>query len=334
MFSLDAPLYLLLLAAVPPLMYMRHFWKRRGSVVSFPAGVWKGPLFRAQLQWMQVLRTTGFVLFWAGVVLLILAVTGPVIIKRNRIYLNRGIDIMLVLDQSPSMSAKDFAPGNRFETAKIVIRDFIKRREHDPIGLVGFGKEAALRVPPTTNYATVLDTIDELAIMELGDGTAIGMGLAVAILHLESSTAEKRVIILVTDGENNAGEVPPQTAAAIAQAKGIRVYTVGVGTKGKVPLEFTDPNTGKHYRGVFESGFDEELLREIAQNTSGRYFPAGNSSSLASIFQAIDARETKKKISKIEVVHEPRHRLFITLGILCIGAEFIIRRVLLREVLP
>jgi Ca-activated chloride channel family protein len=283
---------------------------------------------------MRVVRTAGFVLFWAGVVVLIVALTGPVIIKRNRIYLNRGIDIMLVLDQSPSMSAQDFAPDNRFETARAVIRDFINGREHDPIGLVGFGKEAALRAPPTTNYDIVLDTLDDLNIMELGDGTAIGMGLAVAILHLESSTAEERVIILITDGENNAGEVPPQTAAAIAESKGIRVYTVGVGTKGKVPLEFTDPNTGKLYRGVFESGFDEELLRQIAQNTSGRYFPAGNSSSLASIFQAIDARETKQKISKIEVVHEPRHRLFITLGIICIGAEFLIRRVLLREVLP
>jgi Ca-activated chloride channel family protein len=254
-------------------------------------------------------------------------------VSRERVYLNRGIDMMLVLDESPSMAAQDFAPVNRFETARETIRRFVERRENDPIGLVSFGREAALRVPPTTDYEKLGAVLEELRIMELGDGTAIGMGLALGALHLRSSDAPEKVMILLTDGKNNAGEVPAETAAQVATELGIRIYTIGIGSETQAPIEFTDPETGQVYRGTFEGGFDEGLLREVAQLSGGAYFYAGTSGTLESVFEAIDSIETTEKRVRIEVSTEPRHRILIIFALGALLVDFFIRKLVLREVL-
>jgi len=334
MWILERPLYLLFLSLVPVGIYFRHFWKQRGGTITFSFSIWKGERFKETGKGIKFFFIFSFVLFWAGIVICIISLGGPAFYEQERIYLSRGIDIMIVLDESPSMAALDFKPANRFDSAKTVIRSFIAGREHDPIGLVSFGKEAALRVPPTLDYKEVLSRLDNLSLMDLGDGTAIGMGIAVACLHLKQSTAESKVIILLTDGEDNAGEIPPETSMEIAREMGIRIYTIGIGKKGEVPLEFTNPETGKTYKGVFLSGFDEDLLKMIAYGTGGEYFSALSQNSLDSIFSIIDAMETFGQKVKITTRTIPKHRVFIFWGFILILADFFIRKVLLREVLP
>jgi Ca-activated chloride channel family protein len=327
------PIFLALLALVPIGVYFRHFWKRRGGNISFPFHVWGGSGFNPQFRGLRLFRALGILAFWVGATALIVATARPATVERQRVFLTRGIDIMIVLDESPSMAAQDFAPVNRFETAREVIREFVNRRENDPVGLVSFGQEAALRVPPTTHYEEVLRALDGLQIMSLGDGTAIGMGLALASLHLSSSSASEKVVILLTDGENNAGEIFPETAATVAEQLGIRIYAIGIGNTEETRLEFTDPTTGQTFRGTFQGGFDEELLQSVAQTSGGAYFYAGTSGTLASVFDAIDSIETVEKRVRIDVRTTAHHRPFILFGLAAIGLDVVIRKWLLREVL-
>ncbi len=282
---------------------------------------------------MRLLLFLAAVSFWTGVGCIILALAGPGEIERERLYLNRGLDIMIVLDESPSMSAQDFQPDNRFETAKSVIKGFVSQRENDAIGLVSFSREAALRVPPTFDRTAFLERLASLQIMSLGDGTAIGMGIAVAALHLEKSTANQGIIVLLTDGENNAGEIQPESAVEIAANLGIRIYVIGIGTQGEFPIEYTDPKTGILKKGMFNSRFNEQLLAEMAESAGGRYFSAKSPGALTSIFRTIDTIETGEKRSKIRIRTISKYPIFVIIGLCCILFEFLIRKGLYREVL-
>lgn len=282
---------------------------------------------------MKLLLIIASVSFWIGLVFLIIALSSPALAIREKVFLNRGIDVMIVLDESPSMSAQDFQPENRFETAKRVITEFVQNRENDAIGLVSFSREAALRSPPTFDKDALLKRLNGLSIMSLGDGTAIGMGIAVAALHLQNSTAHHGVIVLLTDGENNAGEILPESAAEIAATLGIRIYVIGIGTQGEVPIEFVDPETGKVRKGMFNSKFNELLLEEIAKSADGRYFSAKSPGALNAVFRTIDSIETAEKRSKTQIRTSSRYQLFALVGLLCVLFEFLIRKGMFREVL-
>jgi Ca-activated chloride channel homolog len=331
--TLETPSYLLLLLLLPLGVYFRHFHRHRGGRLPFAFAMWNGPKVGVPGGLMRVLLFVGAVFFWAGIGSIIVALAGPGQTVRERLYLNRGLDIMIVLDESPSMSAQDFQPDNRFETAKTVIRDFLSQRENDAVGLVSFSREAALRVPPTFDREVFLERLASLQIMSLGDGTAIGMGIAVAALHLEKSTASHGIIVLLTDGENNAGEIQPESAAEIAANLGIKIYVIGIGTQGEVPIEYTDPETGILKKGMFSSRFNEQLLAEMAQSAGGRYFSAKSPGALASVFRTIDTIETGEKRSKIRIRAEARYYIFVIIGLCCILLEFLIRKGLYREVL-
>ena len=333
MFTFEAPFFLLLLLLLPPAVYFRHFHKGRGNLVVFPFSVWRNAGFAPALGFSRFVLGFSTLAFWLGLACIVVALAGPSLTRREKVFLNRGIDMMIVLDESPSMAARDFQPENRFETARDVIRKFVRSRENDPIGLVSFSLEAALRSPPTLDYQQLLKALDGLSIMDLGDGTALGMGLAVACLHLKSSTAREKVVILLTDGKNNTGEINPETAAEIASRMGVRVYAVGIGNENETHIEFTDPKTGKHYRGTLEGGFNEELLRGISEKSGGGYFYAGNPGTLNSIFQAIDSLETVERHLRIQVKTVPIHSFFILAGLFLIILDFILRMLLLREVL-
>ena len=333
MMSFEHPGYLFLASVIPVGIYLLHFWRGRGGRVRFSFTKWHGETFTYPNFGIRLLRFLGFAAFWLGVTSMIIAMSGPMRIVRETVYLNRGRDIMIVLDESPSMSAQDFQPTNRFEAAKDVIRTFVAGRDNDAIGLVSFGREAALRVPPTLDERTLLDRLDDLKILSLGDGTAIGMGLAVASMHLERSGATERVIVLMTDGENNAGEVLPKTAADLASRIGIRVYAIGIGTQGEVPIEYTDPETGTIRKGLFESRFDEELLKEIAEMTGGTYYSAKSPGALNAIFRSIDGIETTEKRARINVLTTPLYRRFILFGLAGFVFSFFLRTIVLREAL-
>lgn len=333
MWVFDRPAWLLLLLLVPALVYFRHVWRGRGGTLSFPFGVWGGHGFTPPPTATSVLIGASALVFWLGVIVLVVALAGPQQITRERSYLTRGVDIMMVVDQSPTMAARDFQPENRFEAAREVIRRFVSLRENDPIGLVGFGAEASLRVPPTIDYEHLLSVLERLRILEMGDGTAIGMGLAVAALHLEDSHAPRKAIILLTDGVNNAGEIQPDTAARAARSLGIEVYVVGIGSGDEADIEVRIPDTGEVYDGTIREGFDEDSLRRIAEVGGGRYYYAGSNTALQAVFDTIDTIERVEQRSLLRVIREPYDQLLVLIGLGLMLLDFLIRRLFAREVM-
>lgn len=225
-----------------------------------------------------------------------------------------GIDVQIALDISGSMGAEDFQPDNRLEVAKRVVRDFIAERPADRIGLTVFGGTALTRAPLTTDRRMLDELVSGLRLTDVPDGTAIGMGLASAASRLKDSAARSKVIVLVTDGVNNAGEIDPRSAAALAEGLGLRVHTVGVGKKGRVlvPMPVRDPLTGRHLvrKIALEVDVDEELLGEIAARTGGKFFRAGDPQALAGVFAEIDRLEKTPLAVKRYVRHREAFQPF------------------------
>ncbi len=332
MLVFDRPALLLLLFALPLLIYLRHFWRGRGGTLTFPFGVWGGRGFTPPRTPASILVAIAAISFWIGVTVLVTALAGPQRVTRERSYLTRGVDIVFVLDQSPTMAARDFQPENRFEAARSMIRRFVELRQNDPIGIVGFGLEASLRVPPTIDYEHFLAVLDQMEIFEMGDGTAIGMGIATAVLHLERSNAPRKAIVLLTDGVNNAGEIQPETAMRAARSLGIGLYMIGVGSEGEVEIEIRDPETGQLLRGTIRESFDQNAMLELVGSAGGRYFYAGSSTALQAAFDAIDTVERVEQRSLLRVVREPLDQLLIFWGVGFIGIDFLFRRLFVREV--
>lgn len=201
-----------------------------------------------------------------------------------------GIDIVLVLDLSSSMLAEDLEP-NRIGAARQAAADFVRGRGNDRIGLVVFAGEAFTQAPLTLDHGVVTTLIDELEVGVIEDGTAIGMGLATAIKRLADSSGESKVIVLLTDGQNNRGSIDPATAAQMAEALGVRIYAVGAGTRGEARVPFDDPLFGRRYVSM-QVDIDDEALEEVAAATGGRYFRATDRESLERVYEEIDALET------------------------------------------
>ncbi|MBN2531916.1 MAG: VWA domain-containing protein [Spirochaetales bacterium] len=331
MWSLEHPFSLLLFLILPFLIYFVHFRKKRGGVILFNFNIWKNRKYFRKIHPGRIFNVFFWVIFWCGFCSYIIALGGPHMIEKERIYLTKGIDIIIVLDESGSMSTPDFEPGNRFESAKRVINQFTHSRENDQIGLVTFSSDAILRVPPTLDYTMLEEQLQNLTLMELGEETAIGMGIAVAALHLKSSRALNKIIILITDGVNNTGRVTPEQAALLASRTGIRIYTIGIGRTSDSEWTYKDLDTGIQITGL-SGEFDEYMLMKIAQVSGGKYFYAGNPRSLNSIFEEIDSVEKTEKRFRINVKRIPYHELFILVGLLCIFTSYLGRRLLLKEI--
>jgi Ca-activated chloride channel homolog len=225
-----------------------------------------------------------------ALVALILAAAGPRIGGDTVEVKQEGIAIVITIDISSSMLAEDFAPSNRLEVAKRQAVGFIRGRTADRIGLVAFAGEALTQVPVTLDYPVIEQAVMDLKIGTLEDGTAIGSGLATAVNRLRRAPDKSKVILLLTDGENNKGLIDPRTAAATATAFGIKVYTIGVGTIGEAPIP-TGRGLGGFRYELLPVRIDEPLLQEIAQKTGGRYFRAKDSEALSRIFRQIDVLE-------------------------------------------
>ncbi len=331
MWSVEQPLVLAALLLLPPAIYCVHYRRGRGGVLSVTCHLWGGaPLASSNGPLGLVARLARW-LFWLAVAALIVAAAGPVRLHRERVFLTSGLDLMIVLDESPSMAARDLGGDSRFATAVEVIRGFVAGRENDAIGVVSFSDRAALQVPKTLDRVALNAALERLRVMTLGDATAIGMGIAVALLHLQDSAAAGRVIILLTDGENNAGEISPRTAAAIAADKGVRIYTIGVGRAGATVLELTDPRSGLTRRGVYHGRFDEALLRRVAEITGGRYFAATEPGALAAVFREIDSLERVETRTRLRVLREPHHVEFLLVALALLLLEVFLRRVIAAE---
>ncbi len=240
-----------------------------------------------------------------------------------------GIDLVISLDISTSMLARDFSP-DRLEAAKNVASEFIAGREYDRMGLVVFAGEAFTQCPLTTDRAVLLNLFKDIETGMIEDGTAIGNGLATAVARLKDSDAVSRVIILLSDGENNSGEIAPLTAAEIAKTFGIRVYTIGVGSSGTAPYPVQTPY-GTQLRDM-EVKIDEEMMQEISNITDGRYFRATDNNKLAEIYEEIDQLE-KSKIEVREFSRKSEEFLpFALAGILSIILSLILRTTIFRSI--
>jgi Ca-activated chloride channel family protein len=290
--TFEQPLWLFLLLIVPGLVvwYLRSHKKAttdlRFSTLRAFAHVKPG--------WREKLRHIPFILRVAAVAAVIVALARPQSISRGEDITTEGIDIVLVLDISTSMLAEDFQP-NRIGAAKEVAQKFIDGRRYDRIGLVIFAGQSFTQCPMTLDYRVLKNLLRVVKPGMVEDRTAIGLALAQGVNRLKESKTKSRVIILLTDGQNNAGEIDPVTAAQIAQTFGVRVYTVGVGTRGEAPYPVST-SFGTRYQ-MMPVDIDEKMLGMIADMTEGKYFRATNNRALEEIYREIDRLEK----SRIEV---------------------------------
>jgi Ca-activated chloride channel family protein len=290
-FRFQDPWWLLAALAGPLVVATALLRERQGRALVFP-GVAR---LRGLRSWRTRLRHLPPVLAALGLMTGALALARPQHGTLKEEVTTRGVDIVVALDISGSMAAQDFQPKNRIAVAKEVVSEFVRRRTSDRIGLVIFAAKSLTKSPPTTDTAVLLRQLEDVRLDMLPDGTAIGSGLATALTRLRRSQAKSRVIVLVTDGSNNAGEIAPLTAADLARAMEVRVYTIGVGRGGEVPMPVRarDPVTGdvREYTVMTEVEIDEELLKAIAERTGGEFFRATDSGSLRRIFDRIDKLE-------------------------------------------
>jgi len=274
-------------------------------------------------------------LLYLALVCLILAMARPQLGKTITRTLASGIDIMLAIDVSKSMLAEDFTIGaqraNRLEAAKRVTEEFIRQRPNDRIGIVGFAGRPYLVSPLTLDHDWLLQNLERIQIGLVEDGTAIGSALASASSRLKDKEAKSKLVVLLTDGENNAGRVTPMTAAEAAKALGIKVYTVGSGTRGIAPYPVIDQSGRVRGYQQIQGEFDEETLRNIAAMTGGAYFRATDTKSLEKIFQEIDQLEK----SEVEIQKVAQYRdlfpWFVLIGTLLLAAETLLGQTIWRR---
>jgi Ca-activated chloride channel family protein len=258
-----------------------------------PGGVpFKPPQMGGVVKLLKMLEIT-------GVFLLFFSAAGPAIKSSETVWLNRGADIIFVLDASPSMAALDMDGKSRFLAAKTLLFDFAQRRQSDNIGLAAVGNEAVLLLPPTSDREALNARLEHLRAGEFGDGTALGMGLAIAAYHLEKSSAKRKAAVLITDGENNAGAIHPETAAAMLRDIGASLWVIGVGTAGEVPIDYVDPFTKVRRAGIFDSRYDTESLRRLGQAGGGTVIFAPSADAFAAAFSQLDDGEMTVQISRV-----------------------------------
>ena len=268
---------------------------------------------------------------YCGVFLLFASAAGPVIKITETVWLNRGADIMFVLDISPSMAALDMEGSSRYNTARKLLKEFAERRPSDGIGLVAVGNDAAMLVPPTTDREILSQRLDDLQLGEMGDGTALGMGLAVAAYHLEKSTAPRKAAVLLSDGENNAGAIHPETAAAMLKDTGSSLWVIGIGSGGEVPIDYTDPFTRMRRTGFFDSRYDIEALKRLSSAGNGTWIQAPSGGSLAAAFNRIDDRELVIRRSSVTTRSQSIYRPFLLTALCLILFARFVRVVFLRD---
>ena len=282
----------LALLVVVPLLFWLERRTRRTAAIRYPTlGVLRAIPYAGARRWRWVL----YAMRGAALALLVIALARPQLGKAESQFTGEGIDIVLAVDISGSMMSEDFTlpsgeRANRLEVLKSVVKDFVTRRAGDRFGLVLFGARPYTQCPLTLDHGWLLQNLDRARIGMIEDGTAIGSALATAAGRLEHSDAKSKVIILLTDGQNNAGKVSPTTAADAVQALGIKVYTIGVGTRGLAPFPSRDLFGNKVYQPV-KVDIDEDTLKQIAQKTGGAYFRATDTASLQQIYADIDRME-------------------------------------------
>lgn len=289
--------------------------------------VWKGKIHRFFSVFSKIAVTLGFFLA-------VLALADPVISEQKKVYTTLGTDVIFVVDTSPSMAAKDVSVQNdisRLDASKNAIFSILGETESGRFGMVALGSNASVVVPVTTDFSFFYEQVENLVIGNLGNGSAIGDGICTAIYHLISSNAPRKCIILLTDGENNAGEIHPETAAKLAAENNISLYVVGIGSKGTVPLEYTEPVTGKKYSGYLDSNFDSASLKKIAEIGGGRYFESKTIEELKEVLQNVTKIESVAQNFIYEVTTIKLYKKILTVVLIIFILVVFIKMVVLKE---
>lgn len=321
MISFANPCFLLfvLLAPLSLFYYFKKYQKERASIRYSDLGLLKN------LKPTKRLKQRHIPIFLRSVVILLLAIAlaRPQSGTKSTEITSEGIDIILVLDISGSMRAEDFKPYNRLYVAKEVIKDFIKGRQTDRVGLVVFSKQAFTQCPLTLDYDVLLKLLDQVDFGMIEDGTAIGMAIATGVNRLEQTKAKSKVMVLLTDGINNSGEIDPATAAEVAKTMGVKIYTIGAGKPGSALYPVQDPIFGKRYI-YMENEIDEETLKKIAQLTGGEYFRAKDEKILKRIYQKISELEKTEIKVKEYINYQELFGYFLFLGFGFFLAEIVL----------
>ncbi len=305
--------------------YVLNHKKTHASIqVSTIKGIGKN-----HITYKHILRHVVFALRVMTISLIIIAIARPQSTLSWKNQESEGIDIVLALDISSSMLARDFEP-DRLEAAKDLAIQFIAGRRNDRIGLVVFSGESFTQCPLTTDHSVLINLFRDIQSGMIEDGTAIGMGLATSVSRIKDSDAKSKVIILLTDGVNNQGAIAPATAAELAQTFGIRVYTIGVGTEGMAPYPIQTP-FGTQLRNM-PVEIDEETLQDIANKTGGEYFRATDNDKLKQIYEQIDQLEKTKIEVKEFSQKDEEFLIFVLIAALLLLSDIILRNTLLRQI--
>ncbi len=329
MFRFANPEFLFLLAVIPALLfwYIKRYRRQQATLRYSDLGLIKPIGNSRRKQYRHIL----IVLRLLVIALLIIGFARPQAGSTEEEVITEGIDIMLAMDISGSMLAEDFKPKNRLEAAKVVAANFIKGRRNDRIGMVVFAGQAFTQCPLTLDYGILLKFLEDIHIGMIEDGTAIGMGLGTCVNRLRDSKAKSKVVILLTDGQNNRGELDPITAARLAKAFNIRVYTIGAGTRGEAMYPVDDPIFGRRYVRM-PVNIDDDLLRRIADITKGRYFRATDRTSLEKIYAEISELEK----TKIEVKQYTRYRelfgRYVGMALILLAIEILLANTVFRKI--
>jgi Ca-activated chloride channel family protein len=326
------PYFLFLLLVLPLLGWWRH--RREQPAALLYSSTQLVASLRDMTRWtpgriLSVMR-------WSALVLFIIGLARPQHVESETTVRASGIDIVTALDLSTSMAAEDRGftlkgeQVNRLEVAKDVLKRFVEKRGNDRIGLVAFAGRAYIAAPLTLDHDFLLQNIDRLNFGLIEDGTAIGSGLSAAVNRLQELKSKSKIVILMTDGQNNAGKVPPLTAAEAAQALNVKVYTIGVGTRGLGRMPMIDPFGRKRYRDV-PVDIDEKTLTEIAQKTGGKYYRADSTDTLRKIYDEIDKLERTEVETKKYVQVEELFTWLVIPGLLLLAAEVMLGNTIWRK---
>ena len=334
MFSFQNPAGFLLFLLLPLFYILRKTKILKQTVVYAVLGDWEGKTFIWKGKIRKFLSFLTKLMLAIAFILTVVAFADPVISIQEKVYTSIGNDVIFVVDTSPSMAAKDIDGDRRIDSAKNAITSLVKSYDGYRYGIVALGSNASVSVPPTADSSIFAKKLDEIQVGMLGNGSAIGDGLSTAVCHLASSSAPKKCIILLTDGENNAGEIHPETAARLAADNQINIYVLGIGSKGRVPIEYTDLQTGKLYSGYLESDFNANSLKKIAEIGNGRYFEVRTLEELARTLASVAKTEIVSQSFTYKTITTNYYQqvLFFALVLFVIAAFF--KRVLLQEIIP
>jgi Ca-activated chloride channel family protein len=317
----------LFIALLIPLLH--RWWRRRNrpAAVTFPVAI---PPEHRRASPTRVLLG----LRYLGLLLLLFCLARPQLGSRSQERTVSGVDITMVLDVSASMKIEDLSEKSRIDIAKETMERFIRGRTNDRIGFVIFSGEPLTLAPPTLDYSLVLKSLRDVTLGVLRDGTAIGDGLAMAVNHLRNSTAKTRVIILLTDGDNNVGQVDPGTAGELAHGYGIRVYTIAIGREGRVRLPIDQQGAFGTIRTYqwFDNALNPELLEQIAKLTQGKFYRVTDESALDQVFKEIDQLERTDVKSKERIQYDEVFQKFLKLAIFLLVLEQLLGRLWWRFV--